>query len=130
MVGKKPFVNRLTRSSDTDLNVPLAPDTLSSAQPDTTAAANKSKRTKSWEEVFEETHQRFTAWVDKKLKQQFDDLAARLHRRYSTRQLWRSCTSRSANRTSGNRKQSCNVYVHVYVNIAALLIEAIKTDRS
>lgn len=76
MAGKKPFVNPLTRSSDIDLNVPPAPHTPASAQPDTTAVATKSKRTKSREEVFEETHQRFTAWVDKKLKKQFDHLAA------------------------------------------------------
>ena len=76
MAGKKPFINPLTRSSDAELHVPIVPDTQASTQPDTAAAINKSKRAKSREEVFEETHQRFTSWVDKKLKKQFDDLAA------------------------------------------------------
>lgn len=90
MAGKKPFVNPLTRSSDTDLNLSSTPATPASVQADTAAAANKSKQTKSREEVFEKTHQRFTAWVDKKLKKQFDDLAAQKvspNRRYLTRQL-------------------------------------------
>jgi hypothetical protein len=76
MAGKKPFINPLTRSSETELHVPIVPDTQAIPQPDNAATTSKSKRTKSREEVFEETHQRFTAWVDKKLKKQFDDLAA------------------------------------------------------
>jgi len=76
MAGKKPFINPLTRSSDTELYVPIVPDTQVSPQVDTAEATSKSKRTRSREEVFEATHQRFTAWVDKKLKKQFDDLAA------------------------------------------------------
>ncbi len=74
MAGKKPFINPLTRSSDTELHVPIVPDTLASTQADTTAAI-KPRRAKSREEVFEATHQRFTSWVDKKLKKQFDELA-------------------------------------------------------
>jgi hypothetical protein len=75
MAGKKPFINPLTRSSDAELHVPIATDTPSSTPPDTAATTSKSKRAKSREEVFEATHQRFTSWVDKKLKKQFDDLA-------------------------------------------------------
>ena len=56
--------------------MPLEPDTQASTQPDAAAATSKSKRAKSREVVFEETHQRFTSWVDRKLKKQFDDLAA------------------------------------------------------
>jgi hypothetical protein len=73
--SKKPFINPLTRSSDTELHVPIVPATPASTPPDSTAAI-KPKRAKSREEVFEETHQRFTSWVDKKLKKQFDELAA------------------------------------------------------
>lgn len=76
MAGRKPFVNPLTKSSDTDLNLPSAPATPANVQADTAAAVSESTRTRSRKEVFEETHQRFTAWVDKKLKKQFDDLAA------------------------------------------------------
>ncbi len=75
MAGKKPFINPLTRPSDAELHVPIEPATQASTPPDS-AAAIKSKRAKSREEVFEETHQRFTSWVDKKLKKRFDDLAA------------------------------------------------------
>ena len=75
MAGKKPFVNPLTRSSDADLHVPILTDTQPSTQADNTAATDKSKRAKGREAVFEATHQRFTSWVDKKLKKQFDDLA-------------------------------------------------------
>jgi hypothetical protein len=76
MAGKKPFINPLTRPSDANLHLPIGPATQASPQPDTDAATDKSKRAKSREVVFEETHQRFTSWVDKKLKKQFDDLAA------------------------------------------------------
>ena len=76
MAGKKPFINPLTRSSDAELHLPIEPDTQTSTQADTAAAINKPKRAKSREEVFEDTHQRFTGWFDKKLKKQFDDLAA------------------------------------------------------
>lgn len=75
MAGKKPFVNPLTKSSDTDLNLPSAPATPASVQADTVAAVSKSKRTRSREAVFEATHERFTGWLDKKLKKQFNDLA-------------------------------------------------------
>jgi len=75
MAGKKPFINPLTRSSDAELHVPIVPDTQASAQADNAATTSKSKRAKSREEVFEATHQRFTSWVDKKLKKQFDELA-------------------------------------------------------
>jgi len=76
MAGKKPFINPLTRSSESVLNVPQVTEKQISTQPDTAAPTAKPKRAKSREEVFEETHQRFTSWVDKKLKKQFDDLAA------------------------------------------------------
>ncbi len=76
MAGKKPFINPLTRSSDAELHVPIEPDAQDRTQVETAAATSKSKRAKGREEVFEETHQRFTSWVDKKLKKQFDDLAA------------------------------------------------------
>ncbi len=76
MAGKKPFINPLTRSSDVELHVPIEPDTQASTHADNAATTSKSKRTKGREEVFEETHQRFTSWVDRKLKKQFDDLAA------------------------------------------------------
>jgi hypothetical protein len=75
MAGKKPFINPLTRSSDAELHVPIATDTPTSTSPDIAATTSNPKRAKSREVVFEATHQRFTAWVDKKLKQQFDDLA-------------------------------------------------------
>jgi hypothetical protein len=74
MAGKKPFINPLTRSSHAELHVPLEPDTQASTQPDAAAATSKSKRARSRGEVFEETHERFTGWVDKKLKKRFNDL--------------------------------------------------------
>jgi hypothetical protein len=76
MAGKKPFINPLTRSSDAELHVSVEPDIQASPQGDTVATTIKPKRAKSREVVFEETHQRFTSWVDRKLKKQFDDLAA------------------------------------------------------
>jgi hypothetical protein len=76
MAGKKPFINPLTRPSDANLHVSIDTDKETSTQPDTAAVTSKPKQAKSREVVFEETHQRFTSWVDKKLKKQFDDLAA------------------------------------------------------
>jgi len=48
------------------------PDSESERPP--SVASENTKRPKGKEETFEETHQRFTGWMDKKLKKQFDDL--------------------------------------------------------
>jgi hypothetical protein len=75
MAGKKTFINPLTRSSESELNVPDPSSGLNVAAIEDSAASDKQKRTKGRDKVFEETHQRFTAWVDRELKRQFDDLA-------------------------------------------------------
>ena len=74
MAGNKPFINPLTRSSERELNVPV-PSSASEVVPvEDTAAPGKHKRSKGRDKVFEETHQRFTGWVDRELKRQFDEL--------------------------------------------------------
>jgi len=71
-MAKKPFVNPLTRSSEDNLNLPAQPE---SKRGEPVLAPREEAKEKK--KAFEDTHQRFTAWVDKDLKRQFDDLAAK-----------------------------------------------------
>jgi len=75
MAGKKTFINPLTRSSENELNVHAPSSGSDVAAIEDMSASGRQKRTKGRDKVFEETHQRFTAWVDRELKRQFDDLA-------------------------------------------------------
>jgi len=74
MAGKKTFINPLTRSSENELNVHGPRIGSDVAAIEDMAASGRQKTTKGRDKVFEETHQRFTAWVDRELKRQFDDL--------------------------------------------------------
>lgn len=75
MAGKKHFVNPLTRSSESELHIPATTVGVDEATGEGTEASSRQKHTKGRDKVFEETHQRFTAWVDKGLKRKFDELA-------------------------------------------------------
>src|SRR5664279_557119 len=79
MANKKNFINPLTRSSEEKLNIPDSPtdtstytDTASTDSPPPEELQSVRKR---GNKAFEKTHQRFTGWMEKKLKQQFENLA-------------------------------------------------------
>lgn len=76
---KKQFINPLTRSSETELHVPLTVTKQEEAQLDDSTAAVEggSKLVKEKGKIFEATHQRFTSWIDRELKKQFDELLAK-----------------------------------------------------
>jgi hypothetical protein len=78
MANKKTFINPLTRSSEGELHVPK-PTSETSLYPDdpqrpSTVNPFQPVR-KRGSQAFEKTHQRFTGWIDKSLKQQFEKLA-------------------------------------------------------
>jgi hypothetical protein len=78
MANKKTFINPLTRSSEGELHVPN-PTSKTSSYPDdpqrpSTVNPFQPVR-KRGTQAFEKTHQRFTGWIDKSLKQQFEKLA-------------------------------------------------------
>ena len=77
MENKKKFINPLTRSSEEDLNIPQTPTssvtpTLTSNTPAPNEYPSLRKR---GNKAFEKTHERFTGWMDKQLKKQFEKLA-------------------------------------------------------
>jgi hypothetical protein len=77
MGNKKTFINPLTRSSEEDLNIPPTPTpsvtpTPTSNSPPPNEYISLRKRGNN---AFEKTHERFTGWMDKQLKQQFVNLA-------------------------------------------------------
>ncbi len=76
MGNKKTFVNPLTRSSEEDLNILPTPTSSVTPTPTNLPTPNKyiSLR-KRGDKAFEKTHERFTGWMDKQLKQQFVNLA-------------------------------------------------------
>lgn len=79
MAGKKQFVNPLTRSSEIELHVPTQPIPISQPE-DLTANTSipvEPKHVKEKGKTFESTHQRFTAWIDRELKKQLDELLDR-----------------------------------------------------
>lgn len=79
MANKKTFINPLTRSSEEELNIPKSSTDTSTytekqAQSSPTPSDFQPLR-KRGNQAFEKTHQRFTGWIDKNLKQQFEKLA-------------------------------------------------------
>ena len=77
MASKKSFVNPLTRSSEDELHIPKPSAETSPESPHVSPTLNQFQPVrKRGNQAFEKTHQRFTGWVDKNLKQQFEKLAA------------------------------------------------------
>src|SRR5476651_2499195 len=78
MGNKKNFVNPLTRSSEEELNIAQPSTNTSTYTPtehnDSSPSEFQSVR-KRGDKAFEKTHQRFTGWMDKNLKEQFEKLA-------------------------------------------------------
>ncbi len=78
--NKKTFINPLTRSSEEYLNIlnvlptptPSVTPTPTSNLPTPNEYISLRKR---GNKAFEKTHERFTGWMDKQLKQQFVNLA-------------------------------------------------------
>lgn len=79
MAAKKQFVNPLTRSSEVELHVPTQPIPVSQPEDPTvnTDIPVEPKLVKEKGKTFEATHQRFTAWIDRELKKQLDELLDR-----------------------------------------------------
>jgi hypothetical protein len=76
MASKKTFINPLTRSSEEELNIPKpSQDTPTENQPSSPTPNQFLPVRKRGNQAFEKTHQRFTGWVNKHLKQQFEKLA-------------------------------------------------------
>ena len=78
MASKKTFVNPLTRSSEGDLHIPKSASETSPHPDDPQRSPTVSPFQpvrKRGNQAFEKTHQRFTGWIDKHLKQQFEQLA-------------------------------------------------------
>jgi hypothetical protein len=78
MPNKKTFINPLTRSSEDELNIhkpaeDAAPDAENPPVSPTPSQFQPIR--KRGNQAFEKTHQRFTGWIDKNLKQQFEKLA-------------------------------------------------------
>jgi hypothetical protein len=76
MGNRKTFINPLTRSSEEDLNIPQT--SISSVTPtltSNTATNEYPSLRKRGNKAFEKTHERFTGWMDKQLKKQFEKLA-------------------------------------------------------
>jgi len=75
MASKKTFINPLTRSSEEDLHIPT-PSIESSTYTESQQTSNPfHSLRKRGNQAFEKTHQRFTGWIDKNLKQQLEKLA-------------------------------------------------------
>ena len=66
MATKKLFINPLLHSSENDLHLPDAP-----------ASESPQERRTAKKQTFEETHERFSAWMNKDLKRQFLELVAK-----------------------------------------------------
>jgi hypothetical protein len=77
MENKKKFINPLTRSSEEDLNIPQTPTpSVTPTVTSNTPAPNEyPSLRKRGNKAFEKTHERFTGWMDKQLKKQFENLA-------------------------------------------------------
>jgi hypothetical protein len=77
MVSKKTFINPLTRSSEEELNIQKhaseKPTPTENPQASPTPNPFQPLR-KRGNQAFEKTHQRFTGWIDKNVKQQFEKL--------------------------------------------------------
>ena len=78
MANKKKFINPLTRSSEEELNIsPRPEESALSTTPQQVSPLTKQFQPvrKRGNQAFEKTHQRFTGWIDKNLKQKFEKLA-------------------------------------------------------
>jgi hypothetical protein len=76
MASKKTFINPLTRSSEDELHIPKPSlETAPESQPASPTPNQFQPVRKRGNQAFEKTHQRFTGWIDKNLKQQFVKLA-------------------------------------------------------
>jgi hypothetical protein len=75
--GKKPFINPLTqRTADTATETETLPSTNASTLSDTyTSTLPQVQHRKRGAQAFEKTHERITLWIDKGLKQRFENLA-------------------------------------------------------
>jgi ribbon-helix-helix protein len=79
MPKKTTFINPLTRSSEEELHLPHPADDTAAESKPTQGSPPPSPFLpirKRGNQAFEKTHTRFTSWVDKGLKQQFEKLAA------------------------------------------------------
>src|SRR5258708_229935 len=75
MANKKTFINPLTRSSEDELHIPKPSEATPESQPASPTPNEFQPVRKRGNQAFEKTHQRFTGWIDKNLKQQFVKLA-------------------------------------------------------
>jgi hypothetical protein len=78
MASKKTFINPLTRSSEEKLHIPKhSPETSTPTENSQLSPTSNQFHPvrKRGNQAFEKTHQRFTGWIDKNLKQQFEKLA-------------------------------------------------------
>lgn len=74
---KREFKNPLTlASTETSPQSSTLPSTFTSTSPSTfTSTSTSAPRRKRGAQAFEKTHERFTCWMDKNLKAQFEALA-------------------------------------------------------
>lgn len=76
---RRKFVNPLTQpTTDTSTETETLPSTESSTLPDTYTSTSRlppGYHRKRGAQAFEKTHERITLWIDKGLKQRFENLA-------------------------------------------------------
>jgi predicted RNA-binding protein with RPS1 domain len=81
MANKKKFVNPLTKSSEEELNIQKSSTDTSKYTDDqkqvSLTPSEYQPLRKRGNQSFEKTHQRFTGWIEKGLKQQFEKLVAK-----------------------------------------------------
>lgn len=79
MADKKHFVNPLTRSSEVELHLPVlqAPISRPEEPAERPVTTTSPQYAKGKGERFESIHQRFTIWIDRGIKTQFDELLAK-----------------------------------------------------
>ena len=78
MANKKKFINPLTRSSEEELHIPTSSKEtppIDIQQQELPTSNQFQPLRKRGNQAFEKTHQRFTCWIDKHLKQMFEKLA-------------------------------------------------------
>jgi hypothetical protein len=76
MANKKNFINPLTRSSEGELHVPAPSKETPSQEPEASSSPKQFQPLrKRGNQAFEKTHERFTGWIDRGLKREFEKLA-------------------------------------------------------
>jgi hypothetical protein len=75
MASKKNFINPLTRSSEKELHIPPTPTDTQIPTSNSPTPNEYAPLRKRGNKAFEKTHERFTGWMEKQLKQQFINLA-------------------------------------------------------